>query len=250
MSYELNFSWPQKKNNAEDSVVELDFDILWSQLVDLSNHIRLLALETGDKATLNPLETMVAICDKSIEPEKDWTTSPDFLSRNCSIPKKRYQHYLAADRQVCYFQVLYNSNRTIELQRLGSSEKLALDVLLHAKLASCIAWGYWHYSISLSHYYAQKSFHKKRASGAGQAGANYREEAKVFLRVFVRRQLKKKTNRTRRIRYDTAKVIASLLEPLLDDFDVDIVERGDDLVNRVDQMIQDEPELNALITKT
>nr|WP_163501955.1 hypothetical protein [Halomonas socia] len=223
-----------------------DFCSLWDQLRELSDLLRHLNQEIEVMSTDRLRGILEDIEKGGVDPEEDWKIELESLSSSRALYKKRTEHFLAAERQVVYFQVLFNKNHTIEASVLKSAEKKEFYFRLHAKLANCLVWGCWHYYVSLSTHASLKKNANNKAENAARVQAAWREDSEALLRTLVRGRLKKRPHYGWPSRDKTAVRIATSLEPFLNELEIDISERGNDLIHRIDLMIGDDLTLKRI----
>jgi len=243
MTLEPSVHGPKEKK-SENAIP--DFSSLWDQIAGLSSLLHHLEIEVRGERDNDHRELIESIERGDVDPEKDWCVNLDYISCSAALSNKFEVHLLASYRQIFYFTSLYNNNFTIELNVLLKSEKKKLLADLHAKLLLCVVWGYWHYNTALKLQSSMRLNKRNRARKAASYKATMQEDSLAFLRTLVRSLLKNRPVNGWPIRYDTAAIIAFDIEPLLDKYGVEIPERGDDLIYRIDQMIEDDSSLKRL----
>lgn len=233
-----------KKVSYEDEV--LDIEYVWKQGMGLSRLLIEFDRELGDKLPKVTPDLIFDINGVVVDPGDDWKIELGSLPKRSTLNQKMCEHYLASNRQLFYFERLYNKNRPVELCRLSLSEKSDVLSDLCAKMMMCIVWGYWHYYVSLSTYVLLRRNNSKRGAKGGKGKANWREESSDALRTLVKGRLRNRPEGGWPMLYDTARQIATDLKPLLQDVKIDIPEEGDDLAHRIDMMIKDDLDLKRL----
>lgn len=234
---------PREKNSEGESP---DFDSLWIQLNGLSALLSELSKELDDKAPQVTSDLIEGVCEGVVDPEKDWKIKLGSLPLRSTLEEKIREHYLASHRQLFYFEILFNKNRSIGQNRLKPNEEKQFLSDFFAKLSICISWGYWHYHVALSTLAIQKKTARKKGSKAGRAKSDDRKDSETVLRALIRGRLVVRPPGGWSYLYDASKKIAASIEPVLNDFKINIPERGEDLAHRVDIMIRGDSALKGI----
>lgn len=195
-------------------------------------------------------ELIRLIKNNEIDPQSDWLIGTRELEKESSQNARAAmrEHWLAAYRQVAYFEFLYRDSFIKNADLVDERKMLLRNNQLCIDLSEVLAWGFYHWAFAEDFFGISLSMYAKRAKAGGRASADKQRERDVILHWVIKTQLEYNppNNRGWPSARHTAELLAKTIENLAKTQHYPIGLKGKDLEATVLNLLLEEKNIKRI----